>query len=70
MKFPDLLYTRKGRGLGITAAVPRPSGTKSAWIVHRRWLMAIEWETDVDAGIAEAKASGKHALLDFSAAPM
>jgi hypothetical protein len=32
--------------------------------------MAIEWETDVDAGIAEAKAAGKHALLDFSAAPM
>jgi hypothetical protein len=35
-----------------------------------RDLMAIDWKTDVDAGLAEAKSSGKHALLDFSAAPM
>ena len=32
--------------------------------------MAIDWYTDVDNGLAEAKVSGKHALLDFTAAPM
>ena len=32
--------------------------------------MAIDWKTDVDAALAEAKASGKPLLLDFSAAPM
>jgi hypothetical protein len=33
-------------------------------------VMAIDWKTDVDAGLAEARTSRKHALLDFSAAPM
>ena len=32
--------------------------------------MAIDWKNDVDDALAEAKAAGKHTLLDFSAAPM
>jgi hypothetical protein len=32
--------------------------------------MAIDWNLDVDAALAEAKAVGKPLLLDFSAAPM
>jgi len=32
--------------------------------------MATDWYTDVDSGLAEAKASGRHVLLDFTAAPM
>ena len=32
--------------------------------------MAIDWKTDVDAALAEEKASGRPVLLDFSAAPM
>lgn len=32
--------------------------------------MAIEWRTDVDAALEEARASNKPLLLDFSAAPM
>jgi hypothetical protein len=31
--------------------------------------MAIEWRSDVDSGLAEAKESEKPVLLDFSAAP-
>ncbi len=31
--------------------------------------MAVEWKTDVDAALAEAKQQGKLVLLDFSAAP-
>ena len=32
--------------------------------------MAIEWKTDVDAALEEARASNRPLLLDFSAAPM
>ena len=32
--------------------------------------MKVEWRRDVDAALAEAKAQGRHVLLDFSAAPM
>jgi hypothetical protein len=32
--------------------------------------MAIDWRTDVDGALGEAKAASKHTLLDFSAAPM
>jgi hypothetical protein len=32
--------------------------------------MAISWRNDVDAALAEAKASGRALLLDFNAAPM
>jgi hypothetical protein len=32
--------------------------------------MAISWRKDVDAALAEAKASGRALLLDFNAAPM
>ena len=31
--------------------------------------MAIAWRRDVDAVLSEAKAQGRHVLLDFSAAP-
>ena len=31
--------------------------------------MGIDWKTDVDAALAEAKASRKPLLLDFTAAP-
>jgi len=31
--------------------------------------MAVEWNHDVDAGLAQSKATNKPALLDFSAAP-
>jgi len=31
--------------------------------------MAVQWRTDVDAALAEAKAETKPLLLDFSAAP-
>jgi len=30
----------------------------------------IHWKKDVDAALAEARASGKAVLLDFNAAPM
>jgi len=32
--------------------------------------MAIEWRTDVDAGLAEAQEKKKPVLLDFTAAPL
>jgi hypothetical protein len=32
--------------------------------------MPITWRKDVDTALAEAKAQGRHLLLDFSAAPM
>lgn len=32
--------------------------------------MVIEWRKDVDAALAEARSGNRHALLDFSAAPM
>ena len=32
--------------------------------------MAITWRRDVDTVLSEAKAQGRHLLLDFSAAPM
>lgn len=31
--------------------------------------MAIAWRRDVDAVLSEAKAQGRHVLLDFTAAP-
>ena len=31
---------------------------------------SIAWRRDVDAALADAKAQGRHLLLDFSAAPM
>lgn len=31
--------------------------------------MAVNWQKDVDAALAEARTSGKLVLLDFSAAP-
>lgn len=33
-------------------------------------MAEIRWLKDVDAALGEAKAAGKPALLDFSAAPM
>ena len=32
--------------------------------------MPIQWMRDVDAALREARAEGKHLLLDFNAAPM
>jgi hypothetical protein len=32
--------------------------------------MDIQWTTDVDAALEQAKSSGKGVLLDFTAAPM
>ena len=32
--------------------------------------MAVQWRSNVDSALDEAKASGKPLLLDFSAAPM
>jgi uncharacterized protein YyaL (SSP411 family) len=32
--------------------------------------MAIEWQTNADDALAEAKRGGKPLLLDFTAAPM
>jgi hypothetical protein len=32
--------------------------------------MAVNWRKDVDEALAEAKRTGRPALLDFSAAPM
>jgi hypothetical protein len=32
--------------------------------------MAVQWEKNVDAGLKRAQKSGRHVLLDFSAAPM
>ncbi|HMF10616.1 MAG TPA: thioredoxin family protein [Thermoanaerobaculia bacterium] len=31
--------------------------------------MAIEWKTDAEEALAQARASGKPLLLDFTAAP-
>lgn len=31
--------------------------------------MLVTWKKDADAALAEAKASGKPVLIDFSAAP-
>ena len=31
--------------------------------------MAVQWRTDVDAALAEAKENNRPVLLDFSAAP-
>ena len=32
--------------------------------------MTVEWKKDVDAVFGEARSSGRHALLDFNAAPV
>jgi hypothetical protein len=32
--------------------------------------MPINWRKDVDKALEDARASGRHLLLDFSAAPM
>lgn len=32
--------------------------------------MPIEWRTDVDAALEEARATGRPLFLDFNAAPM
>ena len=32
--------------------------------------MAIEWKTNADEALGEAKSGGKPLLLDFTAAPM
>jgi len=32
--------------------------------------MAIDWKTDADEALAEAKGANKPLLLDFTAAPM
>jgi hypothetical protein len=32
--------------------------------------MAIQWREDVDAALAEGRASGRPVLLDFNAAPL
>ena len=32
--------------------------------------MTIDWRRDVEAALGDARARGRHALLDFSAAPM
>jgi hypothetical protein len=32
--------------------------------------MAIAWRKDVEKVLSDAKAQGRHALLDFSAAPL
>lgn len=32
--------------------------------------MKIEWTNDVDEGLAKARSSGRHALVDFNAAPL
>ena len=31
---------------------------------------SLQWRTDLDGALADAKSSGKLVLLDFSAAPM
>jgi len=33
-------------------------------------MATIEWLKDADAGLAQARATGKPVLVDFSAAPM
>jgi thiol:disulfide interchange protein len=42
----------------------------AAYQFLREDVMTIEWRTDVDAALAEAKASRKPVLLDFTAAPI
>jgi hypothetical protein len=32
--------------------------------------MEIHWRRDIDKALDEARATGRHLLLDFSAAPM
>jgi hypothetical protein len=32
--------------------------------------MPVQWERDIDAGLAKAKSENRAVLLDFSAAPM
>jgi hypothetical protein len=32
--------------------------------------MEINWRKDIDKALDEARATGRHLLLDFSAAPM
>jgi hypothetical protein len=32
--------------------------------------MAITWRKDIDKALDDARAKGRHLLLDFSAAPM
>ncbi len=32
--------------------------------------MPVQWETDIDAGLAKAQQEHRAVLLDFSAAPM
>jgi hypothetical protein len=36
----------------------------------RKDTMAITWRKDVDTALEQARAQGRHLLLDFSAAPM
>jgi hypothetical protein len=32
--------------------------------------MTVQWRKDVDSALVEARSSGRHLLLDFSAAPL
>jgi hypothetical protein len=33
-------------------------------------MATISWRTDVDKVLSDAKAQGRHVLIDFSAAPL
>ena len=41
-----------------------------AHVMHPFRFMQIDWNIDFDAALKQAAASGKPALLDFTAAPM
>jgi hypothetical protein len=33
-------------------------------------IMTVQWKKDADAVFSEARSQGRHALLDFNAAPV
>ena len=46
-----------------------PTGEHSN-ILWRDYLMGVQWEKDIDTGLARAQKENRAVLLDFSAAPM
>ncbi|PYX73159.1 MAG: hypothetical protein DMG72_13510 [Acidobacteria bacterium] len=64
-------------GFSFNSQIPETNGASQPSIARSlnkedrrgRYKMPLQWSHDLDAALAEAKASNKVLLLDFSAAP-
>ncbi len=65
----SLSAATKSTGAAAMKSVAMAWGIKNQIFVTEEWPMAVKWNEDVDAALAEAKARNKPLLIDFSAAP-